>query len=131
MPFSFDTTIAIVNNAANELSRAARDLGDEQPESAITAKLRSALETMTTCIAELTAERNNVAARGTSGADVVILRDVQRDPNGMASPGADLPPAARQAQVSAAANVAPDVSKEETKKSERSTTPRSPNDAQT
>ena len=91
MPFSFDQTIAIINNAANELSRAARDLGDEQPESEITQRLRDTLDEMTYCVSELTAMRDQAAARGTSGADVVVLRDVQRDPNGMASPGADLP----------------------------------------
>jgi len=91
MPFSFETTIAIINNAANELSRAARDLGDERPDSDLTDKLRGALETMGECVNELTAERDRVAAVGTSGDNAIVLRDVRRDPNGMASPGADLP----------------------------------------
>lgn len=92
MPFSFDDTIRIVNDAANTLTRAARDLGDELPDNPATDALRDTLAKLTECVSTLTTTRDQAAARGTSSANAVVVRDVQRDPNGMASPGADLPP---------------------------------------
>lgn len=89
MPFSFDTTIAIAQNAANELTRAARDLGDEMPDHAISTTIADALETLNAAVTELTALREFVAAGGTS-ADFPTKLDVKRRADGMAEPGADM-----------------------------------------
>lgn len=92
MAFSYEQTIAVMNNAVNELTRAARDFGDERPEDdPIAVELRELVQHVGEMMTKLTAERDLVADRGTSE-HATVIRDVKRDPDGMASPGHDLPP---------------------------------------
>lgn len=91
MAFSFDTTLSILNNAVNELSRAARDLGDSQADSELSDRLSSALAELSACVDEFTAERDRRAAGGTTAdksQDVTLRANRQTVPE----PGSDLPP---------------------------------------
>jgi hypothetical protein len=99
MPFSYEQTIAVMNNAVNELTRAARDFGDERPDDdPIAVELRELVQHVGEMMTKLTAERDLVAGRGTSE-HATVIRDVKRDPDGMASPGHDLPPGVTEATI--------------------------------
>lgn len=61
MPFSYEQTINLLNNAANELTRAARDFGDNRPDNELTARLHGAARYLGDVLKDLEAERDFVA----------------------------------------------------------------------